>query len=80
MDEGALLAALNDGTVRGAGLDVFGSEPVDPASPLATHPAVVATPHIGVATEEVWQQYKVLLVGNVVAAAGRGGQLQGQVQ
>jgi D-3-phosphoglycerate dehydrogenase / 2-oxoglutarate reductase len=78
VDEAALLDALNSGVVAGAGLDVFETEPVDPASPLASHPAVLATPHIGVATHDVWAAYKELLAGNVIAAR-EGGALKGQV-
>jgi D-3-phosphoglycerate dehydrogenase / 2-oxoglutarate reductase len=55
VDERALLEALNAGSVR-AGLDVFADEP-GPAegpwdSPVAKHPNVVATHHIGASTEQ----------------------------
>lgn len=53
VDEAALLQALNEGRVR-AGLDVFEGEPGSGRSewdsPLAKHPAVVATHHIGAST------------------------------
>jgi D-3-phosphoglycerate dehydrogenase len=55
VDETALLAALDDGRVR-AGLDVYADEPVSGQaewdSPLAKHPAVVATHHIGASTTQ----------------------------
>jgi D-3-phosphoglycerate dehydrogenase len=55
VDEAALLAALDAGQVR-AGLDVFADEPgsgrAEWNSKLATHPAVVATHHIGASTEQ----------------------------
>lgn len=47
VDEAALLAALDAGQVGGAGLDVYGTEPADPDSPLLRHPRVFATPHAG---------------------------------
>src|SRR5438552_13727931 len=40
-----LLTALNDGLVRGAGLDVTDPEPLPPGHPLWTHPRVIVTPH-----------------------------------
>ena len=51
VDECALLDALNSGKVRGAGLDVFESEPT-PNCDLYNHPNVSCTPHIGAATVE----------------------------
>lgn len=50
---GALLAGLNAGRPGRAGIDVFDTEPLtDPQDPLAHHPRVTATPHIGFVTEE----------------------------
>jgi len=55
VDEAALLTALDEGRVR-AGLDVFDDEPgsghADWDSPLAKHPGVVATHHIGASTSQ----------------------------
>lgn len=51
VDEAALLAALNSGKVRAAGLDVFAEEP-SANKALYSHPAVSCTPHIGAATVE----------------------------
>src|SRR6202008_469674 len=50
--EDALLAALDQGTLRAAGLDVFATEPLPMESPLRTHPRVTPLPHIGSATHE----------------------------
>jgi len=41
-----LYAALQDGKLRGAGLETFGVEPCDPSDPLLQHPNVTLTPHI----------------------------------
>ncbi|RDA92496.1 hypothetical protein CP533_6471 [Ophiocordyceps camponoti-saundersi (nom. inval.)] len=52
-NEAALLRALDEGWIAGAGLDVFTSEPPHSvAAQLARHPRVVATPHLGASTVE----------------------------
>ena len=46
MDVGALLAALKEGRLGGACLDVFENEPLAPESPLWEAPNLLVTPHI----------------------------------
>src|SRR3989442_4567153 len=46
VQESALVRALREGWLAGAGLDVFAAEPLPPSSPLWTLPQVVITPHI----------------------------------
>ena len=52
VDQEALLAALDQGHLLGAGLDVTHPEPLDPDHPLLHHPGVIVTPHVASATEE----------------------------
>ncbi|MEX3982974.1 2-hydroxyacid dehydrogenase [Paraburkholderia sp. EG287A] len=68
VDENALIAALEAGTIHGAGLDVFEREPIDPASPLLRMPNVVALPHIGSATHETRHAMARCAAENLVAA------------
>ena len=51
VDEAALLAGLESGKVRAAGLDVYADEPATNKA-LYSHPMVSCTPHIGAATVE----------------------------
>ena len=71
VDEGALIAALGDGRLGAAGLDVFAREPgVDPR--LTALPNVVLTPHAGSATRETRGAMAAMVVDNVAAhLAGR---------
>ena len=52
VDEAAMIAALQDGTLHAAGLDVYEREPLAADSPLPHMANVVALPHIGSATHE----------------------------
>ncbi|HWQ60825.1 MAG TPA: phosphoglycerate dehydrogenase [Negativicutes bacterium] len=52
IDEAALAAAITSGRVAGAAVDVFETEPLDPASPLVGLDNVVLTPHLGASTAE----------------------------
>ncbi len=52
IDEAALAAAISEGRVAGAAIDVFAKEPVDPANPLLALEQTVVTPHLGASTAE----------------------------
>lgn len=66
VDEMALRAALDDGTLAGAALDVFSSEPPPPGS-IAEHPKVVATPHVGAQTQEAQMRAGLEIAEEIVA-------------
>ena len=55
VEEAALLEALNNGKVAGAGVDVFEEEPTKNEA-LVNHPKVSVTPHIGAATKEAQER------------------------
>ena len=67
IEESALLAALESGKVAAAALDVYEKEPPG-ASPLALHPHVIGTPHIGAQTKEAQLRAGHDIVSEVVAA------------
>jgi phosphogluconate 2-dehydrogenase/gluconate 2-dehydrogenase len=64
--EDALLAALDSGQLRAAGLDVFAVEPLAQDSPLRTHPKVTPFPHIGSATHETRRAMAELATDNLL--------------
>jgi len=66
VDEAALVAALDAGTIKGAGLDVFADEPHIPAG-LFGRPNVVLLPHVGSATRETRQAMGDLCKANLDA-------------
>lgn len=67
VDLDALHAALDAGTLSGAGLDVFPDEPWDARHPISEHPRVVVTPHVAWLTWETLERSLDLAVANVLA-------------
>lgn len=67
VDPAALLDALDNGRIRGAGLDVFEPEPPPVDSQLRTHPKIVATPHSATTTVEGRTRIERLAVAAVLA-------------
>jgi len=67
VDEAALVAALADGTIAGAGLDVFETEPYRPDA-LTAFPNVVLTPHIGGHTADAHLAMQACVLANLEAA------------
>jgi len=67
VDEPALIKALQDGTIRGAGLDVYEKEPLS-ESPLFQLSNAVTLPHIGSATSETRQAMADLAYDNLRSA------------
>ena len=69
VDEAALVAALDEGLIAGAGFDVAaGGEPPPPDSPLmrvAARPNVIVTPHVAWASDEAQQALADQLIDNV---------------
>jgi len=57
VDEGALVAALSEKRIAGAGLDVFDQEPLPAGHPLTRLDNVVLTPHIGWPTDEAYERF-----------------------
>ena len=57
VDEIALVRALRDGTIAGAGLDVFEPEPLPADHPFRSLPNIVVTPHLGYVTEETYRVF-----------------------
>jgi len=54
IDDEAVVAALKDGRLGGAALDVFTTEPLEPESPYWDLPNVIVTPHTSGAIEDYW--------------------------
>lgn len=67
VDEAALIAALQNGTIAGAGLDVFDEEPLPLDHPLRRTANTVITPHIGYVTEETYKVFFAETVENIQA-------------
>lgn len=72
VDDEALIDALERGTLAGAGLDAYETEPLPPDHPYRRLPTVVATPHIGYVTDDCYRIFYDQIVEDVIAfLAGR---------
>ena len=65
VDEAALLDALREGRIAGAGLDVFNTEPLPETSPFWDLPSVCLTPHIGGLFVEYEEYVMPILIENM---------------
>ncbi|MFF1603716.1 D-2-hydroxyacid dehydrogenase family protein [Streptomyces mirabilis] len=57
VDQDALLAALHEGCIAGAGVDVFDVEPLPGNHPMRTAPRLLATPHLGYVSRANYARY-----------------------
>ncbi|MER8116431.1 D-2-hydroxyacid dehydrogenase family protein [Streptomyces sp. NPDC094031] len=57
VDQDALLAALHEGRIAGAGIDVFDIEPLPAGHPMRTAPRLLATPHLGYVSAANYRTY-----------------------
>ncbi len=67
VDETALIAALSDRRIAGAGLDVYAQEPLPADHPLRGLPNVVLTPHLGFGVREFYESAYTDTVENIEA-------------
>ncbi|MBI4485560.1 MAG: hypothetical protein HY655_06065, partial [Acidobacteria bacterium] len=65
IDEAALIAALGDGTIAGAGLDVFQEEPLPPGHPFLSMENVLVTPHVAGVTRQSYEGIAAVVADNV---------------
>ena len=69
MEEEALVEALRSRRIKGAALDVYAREPLDPAHPLLQLDNVLTTPHVAGFTDGTWRRRSEAAVENVVRVA-----------
>lgn len=66
VDSAALAKALEEGTIAGAGIDVFEKEPpLDTAHPLLHAPHTVVTPHVAFASRQAFEKRAVIVAENL---------------
>lgn len=65
VDQEALVEALRERRIAGAGLDVFTPEPLSPGHPLTTLDNVVLTPHVGAGTLDAFRTKMQFALGNI---------------
>ncbi|MET8627053.1 D-2-hydroxyacid dehydrogenase family protein [Kitasatospora sp. NPDC004669] len=67
VDQDALLAALTEGRIAGAAVDVFDIEPLPADHPLRTAPRLLATPHLGYVSRDNYRRYYGEAVEDIAA-------------
>ena len=67
VDQDALLDALRERRIAGAGIDVFATEPLPLADPYTELPNVIATPHIGFVTQQNFEIFYRQSIENLKA-------------
>lgn len=70
-DEAAVVEALDQGWIAGAGTDVFEQEPVDAGHPLFRHARFVCTPHMSSHTEEAMHRMSLVAEDVIAVLQGR---------
>lgn len=70
VDEPALVAALQDGTIAGAALDVFEQEPLPPESPLLQMDNVMLAPHNANSSPTAWERVHWNTIRNLLDGLG----------
>jgi len=67
VDTDALVAALRDGRIAGAGIDVYDEEPLPADHPLRSTPNTVVTPHVGYVTDGTYRLFFADIVEDIAA-------------
>ena len=67
MDQAALIQALEENRIAGAGLDVFDEEPLPADHPFRRLPNVLATPHLGYVSDDNYRTYFTEAVEDIEA-------------
>lgn len=65
VDTGALIAALKNGQIAGAGVDVYDSEPLAPDAPIRQAPNTILTPHLGYVTDGCYRGFYGQMVESI---------------
>jgi glycerate dehydrogenase len=67
VERAAVAAALSEGKITGAALDLCGTDPVAMNDPIFTAPNTVLTPHVAWQTEESYKRSAATIVDNILA-------------
>jgi len=66
VDEAALIAAVEEGRLKGAAVDVYATEPVELSEPLLGVKGILTTPHISGATVDVVRHHSLILAKEII--------------